>query len=70
MMIGDMFKEKREAIGLTQVQVAQRLYVSQSLIGQVEAGMKMPTVAMVRAAAELFGCSTDELIFGRSGAAS
>lgn len=63
-MIGDVFKEKREAMGLTQTQVAQRLFVGQSMIAGIEAGAKMPTVGMVKLAAELFGCSTDELIFG------
>lgn len=63
-MIGDAFKAKREAMGLSQAEVAGRLYVSQSMVCQVEAGVKMPTVGMVRLAAELFGCTTDELIFG------
>lgn len=63
-MIGEAFKEKREAMGLSQTEVAGRLYVSQSMVAQVEAGIKMPTVGMVRLAAELFGCTTDELIFG------
>lgn len=63
-MIGAAFREKREGIGMTQTEVAGRLFVSQSLVALVEAGAKMPTVGMVKMAAELFGCTTDELIFG------
>lgn len=63
-MIGDAFKAKREATGKSQTEVAGSLFVSQSMVAQVEAGIKMPTVGMVKLAAELFGCTTDELIFG------
>lgn len=62
-MMGDAFKAKREAAGMTQAEVAGRLFVSQPMVAQVEAGIKMPTVGMVKLAAELFGCTTDALIF-------
>ena len=66
-MIGEAFKRKREGAGLTQTAAAGRLFVSQAMVAQVEAGIKMPTVGMVKLAAELFGCTTDELIFGEEG---
>lgn len=62
-MMGDVFKEKREAMGMTQAEVASRLCMAQSTIGQVEANIKPPSVGLVRAAAELFGCSSDDFIF-------
>lgn len=63
-MIGAQFRAKREAMGLTQKELAEKLCVGQTMIAQVEIGMKMPSVALVKLAAELFGCTTDSLIFG------
>lgn len=62
--IGKMFKQHREAMGLSQAQLGEKLFVNTSMIGQIEVGMKMPSVGLVKLAAELFGCTTDELIFG------
>lgn len=64
-MIGERFKEHRAALGMTQEELAGRLFVSQPMVAQVEAGVKMPTVGMVKLAAEAFGCTTDELILGK-----
>lgn len=64
-MIGERFREHRKALGMTQAELAKRLFVTQSMIAQVEAEVKSPTVGMVRLATEVFGCSTDELILGR-----
>jgi len=66
-MIGEEFKARREALGMDQKTLAERLYVDQSIISRIEAGRKAPSVALVRQAAELFNCTTDELIFGREG---
>lgn len=63
-MIGTQFRAKREAMGLTQKELAEKLCVGQTMIAQVEIGMKMPSVALVKLAAELFHCTTDSLIFG------
>ncbi len=63
-MIGSQFRARREAMGLTQKEVAEKLCVGQTMIAQVELGMKMPSVMLVKLAAELFGCTTDSLIFG------
>lgn len=63
-MIGDEFKARREAMGLDQKQVAERLCVGQPIISRIEAGLKMPSVPLVKLAAELFGCTTDDLILG------
>ena len=63
-MIGSQFRARREAMGLTQKEVAEKLCVGQTMIAQVELGMKMPSVMLVKLAAELFGCTTDSLILG------
>ena len=64
-MIGERFREHRKAMGMTQAEMAERLFVSQPMVAQVEAGTKLPTVGMVKLAAEVFGCTTDELILGQ-----
>lgn len=67
-MIGDEFKSRREALGLDQKQMAERLCVGQSIISRIEAGLKMPSVPLVKLAAEVFGCTTDDLIVGKRSA--
>ena len=47
-MIGTQFRAQREALGLTQKEVAEKLCVGQTMISQVEIGMKMPSVALVK----------------------
>ena len=64
MLSGEVFKKKREAAGLSQKQAAQALFVSQPYLSGVEAGGKLPTVGLVGLAAKLYGCTTDELIYG------
>ena len=64
-MIGDEFKARREALGLDQKQMAEKLCVGQPIISRIEAGLKMPSVPLVKLAAELFGCTTDDLILGK-----
>ncbi len=38
--------------------------VGQPIISRIKAGLKMPSVPLVKLAAELFGCTTDDLILG------
>lgn len=64
-MIGNEFKARREAMGMDQKQLAEKLCVGQSVISRIEAGLKMPSVPLVKLAAKLFGCTTDDLILGR-----
>lgn len=66
-MIGDEFKARREALGLDQKQMAEKLCVGQSIISRIEAGLKMPSVPLVKLAAKEFGCTTDDLIVGQDG---
>ena len=66
MTIGQRFRKHRTALGLTQEELAKRLFVSQPMVAQVEAEVKIPTVGMIKLAAEIFGCTTDDLILGRN----
>lgn len=65
-MNGEVFKRRREELGLTQAELAERLLITQPRLAQIEADYKEPSVAVVRQAAEIFGCSADELVFGRA----
>jgi len=61
-MNGAAFRRLREAKGLTQVEAAQRLMITQPRLAQIEADYKEPSVAVVRMAAALYECTADELI--------
>lgn len=65
-MIGTNFKKKREAAGLSQAELAEKLFVSRAMLAQVELGMKMPSVNVVVRACEIFNCSTDDLLLDGS----
>ena len=57
----DGIKIKRTERGLTQAQLADRLGVTQSLIGQWERGETLPSAAKLPAIADTLGCSIDAL---------
>ncbi|MBO7667793.1 MAG: helix-turn-helix transcriptional regulator [Firmicutes bacterium] len=52
---------RRKAAGLTQSQLAERLFVSRQSIDFWERGVKWPTPDRLPAIAEALGCSIDEL---------
>lgn len=62
MEFGKILRRKRESKGLTQEDVAKRLGVNKQQISGYETGYKIPPMRIVVAAADLFRCSTDEMI--------
>lgn len=58
-------KERRESVGLTRVQVADRLGVSAAAVRKWEVGMARPSAEKLPLLADLLRCSIDAL-FGRS----
>ncbi len=62
MKFGDILRQKREARSMTQEDVAQRIGVTRQNINSYETGYKVPPLRVVVAAADLFRCSTDEMI--------
>lgn len=62
MKFGDVLRQKREERRMTQNDLAERLGVSRQNITSYESGYKVPPLRVVVAAAELFRCSTDEMI--------
>lgn len=62
MKFGDILRQKREERHMTQEDVAQRIGVSRQNVNNYETGYKVPPLRVVVAAADLFRCSTDEMI--------
>lgn len=62
MSIDFNIKKLREAEGLTQTELAERLGVDQSMISHIENGRKDPGVKLLIDIAEVLHCTTDELV--------
>lgn len=59
---GEKLRTLRNRQGLTLRQLADRLDVSHSYVGQMERGEKIPNVEMVVKISRIFGISTDVLV--------
>ena len=55
-------KKRREAANLMQVEVAQKLGVSNTAISMWETGESLPRAEMLPKIAALYNCSIDELM--------
>lgn len=64
MDIGNQIKERRQALGLSQEELAQRLYVSRVTISHWETNRTLPDVQSMLLLANLFGTTIDELVKG------
>lgn len=62
MEFGKILRQKREERRMTQADVAERIGVSRQNVDSYESGYKIPPMRVVVAAADLFRCSTDEMI--------
>ncbi len=60
--IGRTIAHYRQQAGLTQAQVAEELGISNDAVSRMERGGILPSVIRLMQFAELFGCSTAELI--------
>ena len=58
-------KELREAMGLTRVQLADRLGVTVVAVRKWETGLSMPSAEKLPILADLLGCSIDA-VYGRN----
>ncbi len=61
----DNVKQRREQMKLSQQQLADLIGVNQAMIHYIEAGTKIPSLAVTISLANALGCSIDELV-GRS----
>ncbi|OUP08400.1 helix-turn-helix domain-containing protein [Collinsella sp. An2] len=64
MDIGNQIKERRQALGLSQEDLAQKLYVSRVTISHWETNRTLPDVQSMLLLANLFDTTIDELVKG------
>ena len=64
MDVGNQIRERRQALGLSQEELAQRLYVSRVTVSHWETGRTLPDVQSMLLIANLFGTTIDELVRG------
>lgn len=60
--LGEVIRARREACGMTQELVAQKLSVSRQAVGKWESGKSEPSTTNLMALAELFGTDAAELL--------
>lgn len=60
--VATQIKQHRLSAGLTATQLADAVDVSVPLVSQWEGGAKMPSPVLLVKLAQVFGCTTDELL--------
>ena len=63
-LIGDVIKKKRKEAGISQVELANFLFVSQQNVSQYENGIREPSISCLVKLSEKFNCTIDELVKG------
>ena len=66
MTFGVAIRARREAMGMTQQELAARLYVSRQTVSRWESGSRCPDLIMSKKLAMILGISMDELIPGEA----
>ena len=64
MKFGEAIKQKREKLGLTQQDLAEKLFVSRQTVCRWENGSRCPDLVMAKKIAMVLGISLDDLIPG------
>lgn len=62
MEFGKMLRRKREEHNMTQADITERIGVIRQNVDSYESGYKIPSMRVVIATADLFHCTTDEMI--------
>ena len=70
MGLGERIKERREALGLTQLQLAQALGVTPQHISVIEKNKRAPSLDSLAKLAQELGVTTDFLITGKESVVS
>lgn len=60
--IGNNIKVRREERYWSQLDLAKRVNVNNTMICQIERGTKLPTVLLLKAIAEELNCTMDDLV--------
>lgn len=61
-MFGQRIKELRQEKGLTQIQLAELLFTTQSTIGKYERGELQPNIEVIKNLCKIFEVSADYLL--------
>ena len=64
MVVGQMLREKRTALGLKQEEVAEKIQVSRQTLSNWENEKTYPDIISILKLSELYGVTTDELLKG------
>lgn len=64
MGFAENLKKKREELGLTQMELAEKTGIKQPMITQYEKGMKLPTIVTGVELEDVLGISCRELVKG------
>ena len=64
MTFSEAIKAKRESLGLTQQELAEKLFVSRQTVSRWESGARCPDLIMAKKISMVLGISLDELIPG------
>lgn len=62
MSIGDNIRRIRKERGMTQEELARKIYVAASMICMIERGTKVPSMPTGKAIAEVLGVSMEDLL--------
>lgn len=62
MSLGSNIRVRREALKLTQTELAEKTNVTPALICQIERGSKTPNLLLGKEFADIFGCTVDDLL--------
>ena len=64
MSVGKNIKAHRERLGISQVEMSEKLGISQPMLCQIEKDRKAPSLMLSKEIAEIFNCSVDSLLDG------
>ena len=62
--VGSRIKSARKKAGLTQLQLAEKIFVSESYIAMIESDKRNPSTDVVGKIADVLNVSVDHLLFG------
>ncbi len=62
--LGERVKELRRKAGITQIDLAYRIFVSESYIALIESGKRNPSIEIVSKLADVFHVTTDYIVNG------
>lgn len=65
--MGERLLAYRKSLGLTQEQLAEKVFVTRQAVSKWERGESVPDIELIVALAELFGVTLDELVLGKHG---